>query len=73
MQILFFMWDSAGALVRVEVLERAGGVDVNATARVLMRELWDSGAGRVSRCTIYLVNNCKLALAGEENYVGTGV
>lgn len=68
MQMLFFMWNKEGALVRVEILERSDGVDVNATAHSLMRmrPLWDNTGERVARCTAYLVDDCRLALVDDE-------
>lgn len=67
MQTLFLMWDTKGALVRAECLERVGGVDLNATARSRMRELWSAGTAAIDRCTIYLLHDSKLTLIGEEH------
>lgn len=67
MQTLFLMWDTTGALVRAECLERVGGVDLNATARARMQQLWSAGTATIDRCTIYLLHDCKLTLIGEEH------
>ena len=69
MQAMFVSW-AGKELARVEVLHTVSGTDLNATARALMREYWNSGNQRVDVCRIYLVQGNRLVLGGEGYHVG---
>ena len=66
MQALFLLW-CGEYLVRVEYLQVVGNTDLPATAfRALKRTMLDEETLTADRCTIYLIKDRKLILAGEE-------
>lgn len=66
MQAVFVSW-CKGEIVRIDVLQSVGGVDLNATAVALMNEYRNTGAQHIDFTRIYLAQDGKLILGGEEN------
>ena len=66
MQALFLLW-CGEYLVRVEYLRVVGRTDLSATAiHALKRTMLDEEVLTADHCTIYLLKDRKLILAGEE-------
>ena len=66
MQAVFVSWYK-GEIVKIDVLQSVGGVDLNATAVALMAEYWNNGVQHIDFTQIFLAYDGKLILGGEEN------
>lgn len=68
MQALFLLW-CGDYLVRVEYLRVVGGANLPATAiRLLKETMMSEDTLSADYCTIYLIKDRKLILAGEEGH-----
>lgn len=65
MQALFLSFRQ-GAVVQIDLLEEVGGCDLNATARLLLKERYNEGDDIPDCCRGYLLVDGKLCLAVEE-------
>lgn len=65
MQALFLSF-RGGVVVQIDLVEDISGCDLNATARLLMKERYNEGDDMPDCCRGYLLDNGKLCLVVEE-------